>query len=559
VLALAPPVETTPNIFFAPDDELLRSLAERSLRRYVVQAWHVAEPSTPYVSGWHIDCICEHLEAASRGELRNLIINIPPRHTKSLIVSVLWPTWLWTTRPEMRLLYTSYAESLAIRDSLKSRRVLQSQWYQQRWGARFQITSDQNTKGRYDNDKTGYRLASSVGGATTGEGGGVLCVDDPNNVVEAESVAVRDRTNHWWDEAMSTRADNEGTVIRVIVAQRVHEDDLSGHLLNTQPGVYHHLALPAEYAPRVFPCAKTPEPYHAGDPEPHDCPIYCDPRTKAGELLNPGRFPVEALQRLQLALGPYAASGQLQQNPVPRKGELFSAEWFRPLPSTIDMPDPRGQTLRQSLRTYLYWDLAYSERVTADWTAACLLGVDTAEAHYLLGAWRERVAERNLAESMAQYIAITRPSLVGVEAGIFARQSSVRDLVRQVVRLLSIRGVAATLVLVKADTDKVSRAQLPAGRAKLGFTYADKAAPWWDGFERELLAFPNGQHDDQVDAYSGATLLAIEKHGLAVLPGPEVPQPRQEYALGPDKTDDGWDPFEGGDLVPPERIYRLLG
>src|SRR6516164_8328554 len=152
-------------------DDIDRELASRGLREFVRQAWPVVEPSTPFVPGWHIDAIIEHLEAVSRGQIRNLLINVPPRHMKSLLVSVFWPAWEWIRHPERRWLFSSYGAQLSIRDSVKCRRLIESPWYQRFWGNRFRLTTDQNTKTRFDNDRSGYRIATSVGGAATGEGG----------------------------------------------------------------------------------------------------------------------------------------------------------------------------------------------------------------------------------------------------------------------------------------------------------------------------------------------------------------------------------------------------
>src|SRR5215831_13906705 len=160
-------------------DDLERELARRRLREFVCQAWAVVEPATPFVAGWHIDAIVEHLEAVSRGQIRNLLINVPPRHMKSLLTSVFWPAWEWIRWPERRWLYSSYAAQLSIRDSIKCRRLIESPWYRHRWADRFALTSDQNTKGRFDNNRSGYRLSTSVGGAATGEGGDRIVCDDP--------------------------------------------------------------------------------------------------------------------------------------------------------------------------------------------------------------------------------------------------------------------------------------------------------------------------------------------------------------------------------------------
>ncbi len=145
-----------------------------TLSQYIREAWHVIEPGTPYVHGWHIDALAEHLEALTRGEIRNLLITMPPRHMKSICVAVMWPTWVWTTCPEKRFLFASYAQGLSTRDSVKCRRIIESPWYRRRWGHMATLTSDMNLKMRFENSRMGYRLATSVGGSNTGEGGDFL-------------------------------------------------------------------------------------------------------------------------------------------------------------------------------------------------------------------------------------------------------------------------------------------------------------------------------------------------------------------------------------------------
>lgn len=181
----------------------------------------MVEPGNAFISNWHIDAICEHLEAVSRFELQRLLINIPPRCMKSLTVGVFWPTWMWINRPETRWLCASYAQQLATRDSLKCRRIIESRWYQRNWGESFQLTSDQNQKTRFENDKTGYRLATSVGGTGTGEGGDFVICDDPHNVEQALSDTQREAALIWWDETMSTRLNDPKRGGMVIVMQRL--------------------------------------------------------------------------------------------------------------------------------------------------------------------------------------------------------------------------------------------------------------------------------------------------------------------------------------------------
>src|SRR5229473_3920331 len=303
------------NLLLRPDliEEIDRELATGSLREFIQQAWPVLQPATPFVPGWHIDALCEHLEAITYGQVRNLVINIPPRHMKSLAVSVFWPCWEWTRWPERRWLFASYAESLSLRDSRHCRTVVQSPWYRRNWRDVFVLTEDQNEKRRFDNDKTGYRIASSVGGANTGEGGDRIVCDDPHNVKEAESDAARKSVCDWYDQVMSTRVNDPKTAARVIIMQRVHEADLSGHVL--AQGGYEHLCLPAEFESTRYFLPSTID--------------WKDWRKTEGELLWPKRFSEETLADLKVRLGPSGYAGQFQQRPVPAAGARFQKEWFR--------------------------------------------------------------------------------------------------------------------------------------------------------------------------------------------------------------------------------------
>ena len=195
---------------------------------------------------------------------------------------------------------------------MKCRRLIESPWYQERWGDRFALTSDQNTKGRFDNNRSGYRLATSVGGAATGEGGDRIVCDDPHNVQEAESDSVRKATIDWWDVVMSTRVNDPKTAAKVVVMQRCHQQDLSGHLL--EQGGWEHLCLPAEYeGPRV-----------------RHLDRLCRPaqRTRANCCGPSGSAPRRS-KTLKRSLGSYAAAGQLQQRPSPAGGGMFKRHWFR--------------------------------------------------------------------------------------------------------------------------------------------------------------------------------------------------------------------------------------
>lgn len=255
------------------EKEQARRRASASLYEFVQQAWHVMEPGVPFVPSWHIEAICEHLEAVSAGEIHRLLINIPPRHSKSTIVSVAWCCWEWIASPEQKFLAASYSGTLSIRDNLKARRLVQSPWYQERWGHLFALSGDQNAKQRFENNKTGYRLATSVGGTATGEGGSRLILDDPHGAQDAQSEAMRETALDWFDQVWSTRLNNPKTDAMVTVMQRLHEKDISGHILNDIGG-WEHICIPAEWDGKSRRTILGPY----------------DPRTEKGQLICPDRF-----------------------------------------------------------------------------------------------------------------------------------------------------------------------------------------------------------------------------------------------------------------------------
>src|SRR5260370_22108202 len=206
-------------------------LASRRLYDFVKMVCAVLEPGTIFVPGWHSGAICEHLEAITSGQIRNLLITVPPRHMKSLAVWVFWPAWEWILHPERGWMCASYAEPLSIRDAVQCRRLIQSPWYQSHWSDRFVLTTDQNEKRRFDNDRGGYRLASSVNGSNTGEGGDRIVIDDPHNVKEAESVLQRQEMIKWHRQVMSTTLHDPKTGARGVLMPQVHERGLAGHVL----------------------------------------------------------------------------------------------------------------------------------------------------------------------------------------------------------------------------------------------------------------------------------------------------------------------------------------
>lgn len=429
------------------------------------QAWHVVEPaSRPFQPGRHIEALCAHLEAVGRGELTRLLINVPPRHMKSLAVAVFWPAWSWTTRPWVRWLCASYAQQLSTRDSLRCRRLIESPWYAERWGEAFALTSDQNQKRRFDNDRSGVRIATSVGGAATGEGGDVIVVDDPHNLREAVSAAKREAALVWWDEAMSTRLNDPATGAMVIVMQRLHERDLSGHVL--AQGGWEHLCLPAEFEPERR-CRTS-----IG---------FDDWRTREGELLWPARFDEAILAEWKRRLGSYGAAGQLQQRPAPRAGGIVKLAWFR----RYRTPPAAPARIVQS------WDTANKAGELNDYSV-CGTWAEGEGGFYLLDLHRARLAHPDLLRRARSLAAKWAPAAILIED-----QASGQSLIQHLKAESTLPVIA-----VRPKGDKVMRLERVSPAIEAGLVWLPEAAPWLDDYEDEIRSFPNSARRDQVDMTS---------------------------------------------------------
>lgn len=300
-------------------------ICENSLYLFVERAWPIIEGGTDFLPGWHAQAICEHLEALYYLDINRLLINLPPRCGKSNICSVMYTAWVWTREPHLRFLYTSYAQTLSVRDSVKCRRLINSNWYQRLWGSSFQLMSDVNHKLRFDNNHTGYRIASSVGGSNTGEGGHFEICDDPNNVLDSESETIRESTNEWYDFVMSSRY--SGTIDqfrRMVVQQRTHQNDVSGNIIAKNDSRWIHLCLPMEFEIDRR-CITIPLRMSKED-------TWEDPREMEGELLWPQGINDEDLYNLKtkdFRNDSYRIAGQLQQRPSPASGGIIKKDWFR--------------------------------------------------------------------------------------------------------------------------------------------------------------------------------------------------------------------------------------
>lgn len=304
-------------------------LLEGDLYEFTKAAWPQLSPHTPFVDNWHLEAVCDHLQACTEGNIQNLIINIPPRHLKSQATQVFWPAWVWAKQPQIKFLCVAYNKNLVARDARKCRNIITSPWYQDRWGHKFSLSEDQNVKYHYENTAGGVRMIGSFEGGVTGEGGDYLVVDDPTQLEDAHNVNALKHAQEVWDGTLATRVNNPVTAVRVIIMQRLNDADLTGHILANEGG-WVHLYLPAKFEPKrrtVTFFTRDLQP-NSNKPKADAKPFFVDPRTYEGELLHPQRFPEAEIIKLE-AKGDLHFAGQQQQRPVVAAGKIFKRSWFR--------------------------------------------------------------------------------------------------------------------------------------------------------------------------------------------------------------------------------------
>lgn len=480
----------------------LKEAATRSLHEFVRQAWPVLEPEVPFLDNWHIKGICEHLEAVADGRVKNLLVNVPPGTCKSYLVCVFWPAWVWTTRPGKRFMFSSYSEDLSMRDSMRTRKLLASEWYQNRWPLAF--SESQDTKGNFENINGGWRIIGSVSGKGVGQHPDFQTADDPHNVLQAESDADRQTVTRWVEGVFLTRGIVRD-VGRVVIMQRLHMQDASGVLI--EKGGWTHICLPMRYE---APEAKLVKGVRVEKPRMEPTPLgWQDPRKLDGELLWPSAYPEPKVATLEANLGLYGTAGQLQQRPSPRGGGTFRREWFEVL-----------TTAPACLRMTRYWDKAGTKGGSGAESAGVLVGeyedagakLPAMRLKYVVldavvfrkaAAEREAVIKQTAALDRANYPDNVVETWVEQEPGSGGKESAestVGNLAGFVCKIERVTGA------------KEVRAEPLASQASVGKVKV-LAAEWTGKFLDELEHFPNGRLKDMVDAAGGAFNKMFEPTG----------------------------------------------
>jgi predicted phage terminase large subunit-like protein len=445
---------------------LLRALLRQDLSAFSQKVFATLEPGTAYQHNWHIDHLCWQLARVARGEVRRLIINVPPRSMKSITVSVGFTAWVMGRDPTKRIICVSYADDLARKLSIDTRTVLDSSWYRELF-PRMQLASRRPRNTELITAQQGYRFAAGMSGSILGRGADLIVIDDPIKATDALSEKERRRVNEAFNNTLYSRLNDKRTGAIVIIMQRLHQDDLVGHVL--AKGEWEVASIPAieteEYAYRL-----------SDDPD----DVYV---RHAGEVLHEAREPREIPEQMRRAQGSLTFSAQYQQTPVPPEGNIVKREWLRfyaEQPSKFDM-------------VIASWDTASTLSETSDYSVGTVWGAKGLD-FYLLDLVRCRFEVPELRREALRLSQAWKADQTIIED---------TDIGRAITQDLR-RSGEWRAILRKPRFDKEARFLAQSARFEAGQVHVPRDAPWLAGWLDELLAFPNGRHDDQVDSTSQA-------------------------------------------------------
>ena len=449
---------------------MLREGMRQDLATFTHRCFQTVMPGERFAPNWHLQAIAHKLDQVRRGHLRRLIIAMPPRSLKSVCASVALPAFVLGHDPGRKVICVSYSDSLAGKLADDCRQVMASRWYRDLFPDTHIARS---TASEIVTTRRGVRLTTSIGGTLTGRGGNLIIVDDPMKAQDAMSEPAREAVKAWFSGTLLSRLDNKETDAIVVVMQRVHVDDLAGHLIAA--GGWEVLTLPA--------IAEVDETVALGRGRVH--------RRRAGEALHAGREGLATLECLRAELGSLAFSAQYQQAPVPAEGNLIRREWLR-FYDARPKPGPSDIVL-------LSWDTAMKAKETADYSV-CTVWLMRGEAHYLLDVVRERLDFPDL-----------KRRAIALHEGWGPLATLVEDKGSGISLLQELRTSGLPAIAFQPSGSKEMRMHAQSVRFEAGSVYLPRTAPWLDDLVAELLAFPAGRHDDQVDSISQALEWAAER------------------------------------------------
>jgi predicted phage terminase large subunit-like protein len=445
-----------------------RALLRQDLHAFIERSFYHLNPTTEFLDNWHIQEIAAALEECRQGYTKRLIINVPPRFLKSHCATVAFPAWLLGHNPSAQIICASYAQELANKHAMDCRSLLASGWYQGLFPTR--LSSERQAVPEYMTTEKGFRMATSVGGMLTGRGADYIIIDDPLKPDEALSDVQRKGVNNWFHHTLYSRLNDKRTGCIILIMQRLHEDDLVGHVLGMEP--WNVIRFPAIAEEDEVHVIQTP---------------YGTQRfeRRAGEALHTDREPLEVLNRIREAQGEYNFSGQYQQAPAPLGGGLVKAEWFRTF-TPADQPAKFEMTLQS-------WDTANKPTELSDYTVCTTWGVKDKHL-YLLNVYRKRVGYPELKRAVRE-----QAEAFGANTILVEDKASGTQLIQELVS----EGVHA-IKKYEPTMDKTMRMHSVTSTIENGFVHLPETAAWRGEFLHELATFPKGKYDDQADSTSQA-------------------------------------------------------
>lgn len=457
-------------------------LMRHSLMTFVEYTFAELFPQTIFFDSPHLSILAAKLEECAAGECKRLIICVPPRSGKSIIASVAFPAWILGNHPHKQIIGVSYGQSLADKHARDTRTIMTTAGYQRAFATR--LSRQKLSVEDFMTTAGGFRMATSVGGTMTGRGGDYLIIDDPLKPADAFSDTLRQAANDWCSNTAFSRLNNKQDGVMVVVMQRLHPDDLVGHLLEL-----------GDWDVLRFPAIAEEDEIHVAETE--FGPIQFG--RSAGEVLDARRETLESLQGLRRSMGELAFQSQYQQNPMPAGGVIIKPEWFRHY-SPGELPPHFSNTIQS-------WDTASKSAESNDFSVCITLGVLN-DNYYLIDLFRKRLEYPDLRRAVKEQYLKHLPNTVLIE-----------DKGSGIALLQDLRGDG--IYCLKAfspppGNDKGMRLIAQSAVFENGHVLIPKYAPWSAEFVRELTSFPSSKHDDQVDSITQA-LQYLRKNNIGDL------------------------------------------
>lgn len=472
----------------ATADETLRAVraerARRSLAACVRYGWHVLEPTTPLIWNWHLQAMCDHVQALYEGRIacNALSINVPPGSSKSRIFSVFAPAWWWIDHADFRSIFSSANPRVVIRDSVYTRDLITSRWYQESFRPTWRLTGDQNAKVLFRNTAGGFRLAIGSGARVTGDRANGLFMDDMLDAAEAESRPSHDAFATFYDNAFANRVSEPTKAIRGMISQRLHENDPAGHVVKVE--TWAELVIRQEY--------EVP----ADGVKPTTAIGWCDPRSAAGELMDPVRFPRSYVDAEKRRLGTRGFAAQHQQRPSPAEGAIIKRAWIKryhtPRDEKGNMLPPRDIVRVLAItRVVQGVDTALSVKSSADNTADATIG-EAPNRYYMLDLFLDKVDAPTGRSTIIGLQAKWGAAAVVIEGGSSASGKAAAQSIKADTRLV--------IIEQPVMGDKVVGMNKIAPAIEAGLFYVPDDQEWAERFIESLIHFPTGEYDDDDDA-----------------------------------------------------------